>query len=137
MSKKRFITGLAIGVTAGVLFAPKKGSETRAEIKEKITLLLDMLKEEMKKIDDFDEIDFNLEDKIANIKNELASLDKEKIKSIAKAHAEKIKEDAEEIYEIAKEKGTEVMQKTANEIRIKSVDLLHNIADSLENTKAK
>ena len=39
MSKKKgfrkFITGALVGVGLGVLFAPKKGSQTRKELKEK------------------------------------------------------------------------------------------------------
>ena len=31
----KFIAGVAIGTGIGVLFAPKKGSETRAELKAK------------------------------------------------------------------------------------------------------
>ena len=37
-------TGVVIGATAGVLFAPKKGSETRKELKEKINDLIENVK---------------------------------------------------------------------------------------------
>ena len=43
MSKKsigKFISGAAIGVGLGFLFAPKKGSETRKELKGKIDELI-------------------------------------------------------------------------------------------------
>ena len=48
MSKKsglgKLLLGLGAGVGLGVLFAPKKGSETRADIKNKETELANKLK---------------------------------------------------------------------------------------------
>ena len=41
----KFIAGVAIGTGIGVLFAPKKGSETRAELKEKMQELYKKAKE--------------------------------------------------------------------------------------------
>lgn len=138
MSKKTgFLTGVAIGAAAGVLFAPKSGAETRAELSKKIKLLLDNLKEELAKIDDFDDIEYNLEDKIVDIKNELAALDREKVKKIASKQAQNIKNKAEEIYEIAKSKGTPVLEKAAEDVRKKSAELLYSMADGLEATKKK
>ena len=136
-NKKRFLTGLIVGGAAGVLFAPKKGAETRAELAKNIKVLLDSLKEEMTKIDDFDEIDFNLEDKIIEIKNDLTELDKIKIKRIAVKQAEKIKEKSESIYQTVRTKGTPIMEKIANNIRLKSAELLYNLADNLEKTNKK
>ena len=134
--KAQFLTGVAIGAGVGVLFAPKPGAETRAELAEKIKILLDKIKEEMAQIEDFDDIEFNLEDKIIDIKNDLAALDKAKIKTIAKEQAKNIKNKTEEIYEIAKAKGTPIVQKTANDVRKKSSELLRTVADNIE-TKDK
>lgn len=48
MSKKKIFGALAVGtvlgVGAGVLFAPKKGSETRKDIKDKTDKLIDKVK---------------------------------------------------------------------------------------------
>ena len=129
MSKKRFLTGLAIGAGLGVLFAPKSGAQTRRELKEKLDYLLEKIKEEYEDLDDFG---YFLEDKIIDIKNELRSLDKTKVKRIAKEQAKKIKAKSEELYKAAVEKGTPVMQKAAGDVREKSAELLHKMADKLE-----
>ena len=48
MSKKKgfgtLLFGAALGAGLGLLFAPKKGSETRKEVKEKLDDLLDQAK---------------------------------------------------------------------------------------------
>ena len=45
MSKKgklgTFIAGAMVGVGLGVLFAPKSGAETRKELKEKVTIIVE------------------------------------------------------------------------------------------------
>ena len=45
MSKKGFLWGAALGIGAGMLLAPKKGSETRKELKEKLDEMLAKLKD--------------------------------------------------------------------------------------------
>lgn len=134
MSKKsglgKFIAGAAVGVGLGILFAPKKGSETRAILKEKIDDLLDKVKEidakELK--DEFDR-------RINDIKIELADLDKEKVWEIAKEKGEDLKEKAEELVELAIEKGTPVLKKAALEVKEKAIDVTKDVLKKLESSK--
>ena len=53
------LTGLAIGAGLGILFAPKKGSETRKELTIKINELWDKVKEL-----EYDDVKKSLEKKI-------------------------------------------------------------------------
>ena len=76
MSKKglgKLLTGLGIGVGLGFLFAPKKGSETRTDLKNKMNELAGKVKEI-----NISEVKDNVESKIKEIKEDLKNLDKEK-----------------------------------------------------------
>ena len=123
----KFLAGAAIGAGLGVLFAPKKGSETRRELKQKFDELVAKAKEI-----DIDEVKENIENKVEEIKAELEDLDKEKVLKIAKQKAKKIQKKAEELYELAVEKGTPVLQKATKDLKEATANALKKIVAKLE-----
>ena len=129
--KTSLLAGIAIGATLGVLLAPKKGSETRAELAAKLKSFLDNLKD----YEDFDDIAFDFEDKVVGIINELGDLDKEKVGAIARKQARNIKAKADDLYELAKEKGSPILKKSADDIRKKAAEVLHDTADKIDATE--
>ena len=122
----KFLAGAAIGVGLGVLFAPKKGSETRAELKAKLNELYDKAKEEKKYI----------ENKIDDIKKSLDDLDKEKVLAYAKEKAKIIEQKTEELVKYVIEKGTPVMEKTAAAIKEKASIVTKDVLQRLEKKEA-
>ncbi len=128
----KFLAGAAIGAGLGILFAPKKGSETRAELKAKI----DDLVKQIKKID-LEEVKEEFEVKLENLKAELADLDKEKVLEIAKKKAAELKEKAQELVQLAVEKGTPILRDMAEEVRLKTIDVTKDVLKKLENVDKK
>ena len=128
----KFLAGAAIGAGLGLLFAPKKGSETRAELKAKIE---DLVKQ-IKKID-LQEVKEEFEVKLENLKAELADLDKEKVLEIAKKKAAELKEKAQELVQLAVDKGTPILRDMAEEVRLKTIDVTKDVLKKLENADKK
>ena len=131
MNKKKkrrgLLTGLVIGAGLGVLFAPKKGSETRKDLMRKF----DELKEKAKEVD-IKEVKENIDLKIEKIKAESADLDKEKVLKVAKKKAKEIKDMSEELVAYAVEKGTPVLEKTAAAARTKAIEVTKEVLAKLE-----
>ena len=130
MSKKglgKFVAGAAVGAGLGILFAPKKGTEIRKELKEKIDDLLDKIKSL-----DKEDIQKEFEQKINEIKKELEDLDKEKVKKIAEKKVEQLKKKTEELVEYAKEKGTPVLEKTAKDVKKQAANVCREVLKKLE-----
>lgn len=123
----KLLAGVAIGAGLGVLFAPKKGSETRKELK----LKLDEMVSKVKNMD-LEEVKTNVENKVYEIRLELEELDKEKILAAAKKKAKRVQDMAEELFEYTLEKGTPVLEKTASVIKEKTYAVTKEVLDKLD-----
>ena len=123
----KFALGVLVGAGLGVLFAPKSGAETREDLKAS----MDELVNKVKNIDP-EEVKLAMEEKIAEIKAELKSLDKEKVLSIAKEKGNQIKKKCDDLVQYAKDKGTPVVEKTAKDMKAKAADVVRSVLEKLE-----
>lgn len=137
MGKKRrgfggFLFGALVGAGIGVLFAPKSGKETRAELKEKFDDLVKKVKEL-----DKEEVKEAFLNKIEEIKRGFQELDKEKVASIAKEKATALKDKIVELSKAAKEKATPAVENAVENVREKAIVVLKNTTDKLEKSEKK
>ena len=122
--------GVAIGASLGILFAPKKGSETRKELKSKMLDLVSSAKE--LSISDVSDM---VQDKINEIRKDLNDLDKEKVLKIARKKSEDIKKKCEDLVKLAIDKGTPVLKDAAEEVRDKTIEVMKDMIAKLEQTE--
>ena len=128
----KFVVGAGLGAGLGLLFAPKKGSELREELKVKADELLDKAKEL-----DMEEVEKMLNEKMDELKAEIKDLDKEKMLKIAKEKSEQVKVKANELVNLAKEKGTPVLRDAALEVKEKALEVAKETIERLEKKESK
>ncbi len=129
-SLSNLFLGVAIGASLGILFAPKKGKETRRELKDKMLDLVNDAKELS-----ISDISGMVETKITEIRHDLNDLDKEKVLSAAKTKSNEIKNKCQDLVDLAIDKGTPVLKNAAVEVRDKTVDVMKGMIQKLENVE--
>ncbi len=127
-----FVAGALVGVGAGMLLAPKSGEELRKDLKKKISELIEKAKEI-----DVKEVSEDIKKRVNELKAEIEDLDKEKVLAIAKEKGEQLKNKANELFELAKEKGTPVVEKAAADVRERAIQVTKEILKKLEKDAPK
>ena len=93
--------------------------------------MLDDLVNKAKDID-VEEVSSEFSKKVETLKDEIKDLDKEKVLSIAKEKSEDLKDKAEELLELAKEKGTPVLESVAKDVKKSTANVVREVLKKLE-----
>lgn len=123
----KFLLGAGVGAFAAMLLTKNNGKENREQLKKKINDLLTKAKNINQ-----EELKNTIEAKVNDIVKELEDMDKEKALKIARKKAEEIKQKAEDLVEYTIEKGTPVLEKSANLVREKAIIVTKEILKKLE-----
>ena len=128
----KFLLGAGIGVGLGILFAPKSGKETRADLKKK----MDNLIEKARSVD-IEEVKVTIEKKVNEIKEDLKNLDKETVALKVKEGAKKVRKKADDLVNYAVKKGTPVIEAAAREVKESTIKTLESILAKLKDDEPK
>jgi gas vesicle protein len=122
----KLVIGAGLGAALGLLFAPKSGEETRKDIKKKA----DELTKKVKEVD-LNEVKDELFNEFRELKEEIKNLDMDQAKIIAKDKGDELLEKVQELIEMAKEKGTPIVENSAKELKKRVADYLQNLSNKL------
>ena len=119
--------GAIIGGTLGVLFAPRKGSETREKIKESFI----SLKNKLQNVD-ADSIKKHIEKKLDEIDIDLAKLEVVESYQKAKKQAKKVIKKINKLIDYTKKKGMDEFEELILDLKEKASDVSEEILTNLE-----
>lgn len=121
------VAGAVIGGTLGVLFAPRKGSETR----EKIKLTFVNLKNKVSKIEEED-VRYYIEKKLNEIDDDIEVLEGTLEFKKAKRQAKKVIKKINKLIDYTTKKGYEEFEDLITDLKEKASEISEEILTNLE-----
>ena len=122
----KLVIGAGLGAALGLLFAPKSGEETRKDLKKKA----DEITKKVKEID-LNEVKDELVNEFRDLKEELRSMDLDQAKTIAKDKGEELLDKVQELIDMAKEKGTPIVENSARDLKKRVAAYLQGLSNKL------
>ena len=119
--------GIVLGGTLGVLFAPRKGSETR----EKIKLTFENLKNKVSKIEEED-IKYYIEKKLNEIDDDIEVLEGTLEFKKAKKQAKKVIKKINKLIDYTTKKGYDEFEDLITDLKEKASEISEEILTNLE-----